>query len=250
MVQMAKKPSRDKPSARERARRARQRSADTGTLPPAAPYVPQPVKEAPADGQLLTAQAYRSANAFRFALPSRPGSYVIVRRTDLFSLFMADAVPLNLLAVVGDLEKVRDAIQKNPATLAQMSALMRKQLTDAIDRVIVEAVAEPKLTLDPKVAAANPGILHVSEVALSDRLAIFFAANNPPPPGGPDDRAITGGASVTAARVAMETPANAIAFRGSEPAAHGDAAPNGPGVRSAAKLVDVPGVGSCEYAGA
>jgi hypothetical protein len=230
-------PKKHKPSLRERARRARQ-SARTRPNEYVRPVDLQgTVQEAPPDAQPLTAAAYRKVAGFRFQLPSLPGQYVVIRRTNLFALFMADAVPMHLLEMAGELGRMQQQIASNPNLLATMDKITKQKLTDAINRVIEVAVASPRITLDPKLAKADSAVLHVDEIDFSDRLAIFIAVQYPPPIGKAEYVPVA----------PLMAPDDARSFRGNEPRPDGAAVPNGPRVRPEAKQLDVPGVGPVEY---
>lgn len=231
--------SKRKVSPRERARRAAQATRTPAAHTPAPVTTLPAVPLAPGDATALTAGDYRSAAGFRFQLPSRPGKYVVVRRTDLFSLFMADAVPLNLLEVVGELEDMHRKIMADPAALTSLDASKKAMITDAINRVVVVVVASPVVTADPN--DHDPAHLFVSDLSFADRMAIFLAAQYPPALSAHD-------VPVTPVpRVAGDAAAD---FRQQESRPDAVARSNGAPVRSGAVVVDVPRVGPVEYIGA
>lgn len=230
-------PKRNKVSPRERARRAAQSVRTTPAPAPAATTLPA-VPLAPNDATALTADGYRAAAGFRFQLPSRPGKFVVIRRTDLFSLFMADAVPLNLLQVVGELEDLQRAITANPAALNALDAGTKAMITDAINRVVVVVVASPIVTADQD--DPDSSHLFVGDLAFADRMAIFLAAQYPPALSERDE-------TVTpVSRVAGDA---AKHFRRTESRSDDPVGSNGQTLRPGAVVVDGPG-GKVEYIGA
>jgi hypothetical protein len=234
-----KKKRRDGPSPREAARRAAQATTATGQVrPPAPDWRPPLITAAPAAAEPLTAEDYRGASTFPYLLPTRQKT-VQIKRTDLFSLFMADAVPMNLLAVIGELDNLQRSISDNPAILATMKPEMKRIVTDAIDRVIVQVVASPHIVLTRE--EAGPGKLWVGEVILTDKLSMFLAAQFPPPP--------KPGEFVHVAPPRLEGDA-AREFRGNEPKPDGAVVSDGQSVRAKTVVVDDPVAGKVEYVGA
>jgi hypothetical protein len=193
------------------------------------------ITEARNDATALTADEYRASSAFKFAIPSRPNKFVMIRRITLLHLFMADAVPMGLLGQLAKLESLQTAAATNPALLAMMDKATKLQLEAAIDRVLCEAVASPKFTLDR--SEVGPGVLHVSEFDFADKLAVFTAAQYPPP--------IQPGDVIEVPR--MESDAAAATFPAREQGETDHPASNGQSLRPEARVVDLPGGGRAEY---
>lgn len=181
--------------------------------------------------QPTQAQDFRRRSTFTVKID---GTLTVeLRKSDMMTMIMNDAMPLPLLEAAMNFEKQladNDSERKAkglPAltNIEQYNAVDKKlmaQMFTAMRHYAVIHCVRPRFVLDDE--DKDPNHLHVSMLTGDQLLSIFYAT----PPGEEKEAAVI-------------DKDEAITFRGPQPVDLGDVGPVSPTIRGSAKLLDLPG---------